>query len=83
MASSIMGLAMFGIQNYLGTVLGLVVALPVGLALYFVAIFAARVVHKEDIYILAGVQSYLPVSLRRNYAALLGVASRVLRTKRV
>lgn len=78
LASSIMGLALFGLQNYLGVAFALALSVPLGVAVYVAAIRSLRLVHQQDLETFKSIQNSLPVSLRKYYAAFLNVAGRLV-----
>lgn len=80
-ASVIMGLALFGLQIHLDAALSLALGIPLGLVLYAIAILFFRVVHKQDLNILRGIQGSLPLALRKHYATFIGVAERLAGTR--
>jgi O-antigen/teichoic acid export membrane protein len=81
LASGIMGLALFGLQIHLNAALSLALGIPLGLVLYAVAILVLKVVHRQDLDILKGIQGSLPSALRKHYAVFVGVAERLAGTK--
>lgn len=81
LASSIAGLALFVLQSHLGTVLCLLLSLPIGLGLYGIAILALRIIRPQDLDILREVQSLVPSPLRRHYMTLVHMLERTVSTK--
>jgi O-antigen/teichoic acid export membrane protein len=79
LASLIMGLLLFVLQSHLGTVLALASLIPLGTVLYIAVILAFRVVRKQDLDILKGIESSLPTVLRKKYATLLVLTEKVVR----
>ena len=66
-----MGLAIYGLQSQLGTVISLVLCIPLGIVIYVIAIFVLRVVKEQDLTILKGIQDSLPPVFRKSYAVLI------------
>ena len=78
-----MGLVVYLLQSQLGVVLSLALCIPLGVIIYFVAIFALRVIQEQDMVILRGVQESLPLVLRKRYSLLVGLMERIMvKTKR-
>jgi O-antigen/teichoic acid export membrane protein len=79
LASLLVGAVLFGLQYYLSDILSLVIGIPVGILTYAIALLIVRFLRPQDINILKQVEKSLPVSLRKIYAALIGVAERFVR----
>jgi O-antigen/teichoic acid export membrane protein len=80
-ASLIMGLALFCLQVYVDGLLGLVLAIPLGLAIYITALVVLRAVNQEDIKIIRGIQDSLPPALRKISATLVHLAEKMIGVK--
>jgi O-antigen/teichoic acid export membrane protein len=81
-ASLIMGLAIYALQSQLSVVLSLVLCIPLGVIVYFIAIFALRVIDEQDLAILRGIKYSMPSVLRKHYSFLMRFMERiVVRTK--
>jgi O-antigen/teichoic acid export membrane protein len=81
-ASLIMGVAVYILHSHLGAALSLALCIPLGVVIYVIAIFVLRVIRKQDLAILRGIQNALPLALRKYYIPLVGLTERiVLRTK--
>ena len=78
-ACCVMGLALFAIQAHMGTIPSLVFSVPVGLAIYVVALLALRVVRQQDVQMFGRVQEYVPSALRKAYVSLIDLAMRTAR----
>jgi O-antigen/teichoic acid export membrane protein len=76
--SAITGGVLFILQSHLGTILSLVVGIPVGIVLYVVGISASRVIRSPDLVILKRAENSMPRVLRKSYAIMLGVVERVM-----
>jgi hypothetical protein len=81
LASSLVGVTLFGLQSYLSIALSLVLSIPVGLGIYMAAILALRVIHPQDLTILKGIENSVPPALRRYYAAFIRLIERLVGTK--
>jgi O-antigen/teichoic acid export membrane protein len=81
-ASLIMGIAVYALHSQLGAVLSLVLCIPLGVALYLVALFVFRVIREEDLVMLKKFQGSLPKVLRKSYATIIGVAERFVGRRR-
>jgi O-antigen/teichoic acid export membrane protein len=75
-ASLIMGVAIYTLQKYLhlGSALSLALFIPLGVVLYFAALFVFRVMQEQDLVIFRKIQNSLPVVLRKLYAGLMSIA---------
>jgi len=83
-ASLIMGLAVYALQSQLDVVLSLVLCIPLGVIIYFIAIFSLRVIDEQDLAILKGIKYSMPSVLRKHYSFLMRLMERiVVRTKQV
>ena|GEM_PF-2716713 len=81
-ASLVMGVAIYILHNHLSAILSLVLCIPLGIVIFFIAIFALRVIKEQDLVILKGIQNSLPLVLRKHSLPLVGLMERVvLRTK--
>ncbi len=81
-ASLIMGLAIYALQSQLDMLLGLVLGIPLGVIIYFIAIFALRVVDEQDLAIFRGLKHSIPSVMRKHYSFLMRLMERiVVRTK--
>jgi O-antigen/teichoic acid export membrane protein len=76
-ASLVLGLALFCLQKYLGGVLSLVLALPLGLVLYTAVLLALGAVGQEDFRTIRGIQDSLPSVLRKVSAVVIRLAEKV------
>jgi O-antigen/teichoic acid export membrane protein len=81
-ASVIMGIAVYVLHTHLSTVLSIALCIPLGVVIYFAAIFALRVIKEEDLVIIRKVQESLPQVLRKYYTPFVGLMEKVVgRTK--
>jgi O-antigen/teichoic acid export membrane protein len=71
LASLITGAALFILQSYLNDILSLILSIPLGIAIYVVAILVLRAINSRDLETLRGMQSSLPPVLRNSYSKLL------------
>ncbi len=72
-AASLMGAALFLVYSLWGTIPALVLALPVGIPVYFLGLAVTRALRREDLDILAKVKEILPRRLAGPYQRVLGV----------
>jgi len=81
-ASLIMGLAVYAVQNQLTAGLSLGLGIPLGIVIYIIGIFAFRVVREQDLAMLKKVFNSLPPVLREYSVALIGLMEKfVIRTR--
>jgi O-antigen/teichoic acid export membrane protein len=82
LASSIMGLAVFGFQSQTGSIFGLAMGVPLGVVIYLVLIFVFRIVREEDLGMLKAAQGSLPRPARKQLKRLSRLIERIfIRTK--
>jgi len=81
LAALIAGLALFGLQSQLSAIPCLIISVPVGIVIYVGILLFLRVVKEQDLAILGGIQNLLPVALRKNYAAIVCLVDRLVKTR--
>lgn len=81
LASCLMGLALFGLQIHLDAGLSLALGIPLGVILCAVLMVIFRVVRRQDLNILKGIQDSLPPALRKHYAVFIELAGRLVIAK--
>jgi len=79
LASSLMGLALFGLQARLGTLPSLALSIPLGLAIFGGALFALRIIRQQDLQMFVRVQYLVPSAVRKMYISLLDIAMKASR----
>jgi len=78
LASCIMGLVLFGLQVRLGVALSLALGIVLGMVIYSATLFVLRVIQKQDMVMLKGIQDSLPGGLKKHYVSLVGLAERIM-----
>ncbi|MBI4303188.1 MAG: oligosaccharide flippase family protein [Chloroflexi bacterium] len=81
LASLVVGLVLFFMQSYVSPGVALVLAVPVGIGLFFAAAIVLRIVHTQDLQMLQGIKNSLPPAIRRQYAALVLLVGKLVETK--
>ncbi len=77
-ASLIMGLAVYALQRHVGAMLSLALGVPLGIAVYGLAILTLGVIGEQDLSVLRRIQQSFPVKMRRGSAPLLKVTEKII-----
>jgi O-antigen/teichoic acid export membrane protein len=77
-ATSIMGMVVYIVHNYLGLVMSLVICIPLGAVIYVAALFALKVIKAEDLSLLRGIERSMPGAIKKSYVGVLNLVEKLV-----
>ena len=78
LACLVMGLTLFYVQGQLGSLLSLVVSVPLGLGVYAFGLLALRVIRQKDLAMLEGILGSLPDPVGRGCRPVMNLAAKLV-----
>jgi O-antigen/teichoic acid export membrane protein len=73
LAAVIMGAVVFGIQEFLGDITSLIIGIPVGVIIFFIALIVLRFNTSQEIGLLRKIEPRLPSAIRSKYTSIVGL----------